>query len=342
MFNYRLLGPLFAGVVMAAVPAAAEPELTKLGDKISIVIGTPAGGGYDIYGRLVARHLGRFLPGAPSVVASNMPGAGSLIAANWLYNIAPKDGTAIAITQSATLFESLLGNKNAHLDATKLGWLGSLNDYTAVGMVWSTTPFMTAEDIRTREILVGAGGTSSDVTLWPNVLNALVGAKFKLVNGYPGTAAIALAMERGEVQGVVGDDLDSVRAGRPDWITEHKVRFLVQLRTERHPELPDTATGLELAKDEETRGVLRLLIERQKYGRNFIVPPGTKPETLAVLRRAFSEMARDPEFISDAQTSHVTLNYASGTEVEKLVNTIYSYPRSIIDRATKVLRAVDP
>ncbi len=336
-----------AGVFLAALPAILAPRAACaqdvfLGDKLSITIGTPAGGGYDIYGRLAARHLGRFLPGNPTIVASNMPGAGSLIAANWLYNIAPKDGTAIAITQSATLFESLLGNRNAHLDATKLGWLGSLNDYTALAMVWATTPFASAQDTVRQEILVGAGGTSSDVTLWPNVLNALAGTKFKLVNGYPGTAAISLAMERGEVQGVVGDDFDSVRAGRQDWIAEKKVRFLLQLRTERHPDLPDTATGLELAKDDESRAVLRLLIERQKYGRNFIVPPGVKPEALATLRRAFAAMAKDPEFLREAERMRVTLNFVPGEVVAELVNDIHKAPRAVIERATKVLRAVDP
>ena len=322
--------------------AARAQESISLGDKLTIAIGTPAGGGYDIYGRLVARHLGRFLPGNPAVIASNMPGAGSLIAANWLYNIAPKDGTAMAITQSATLFEALLGNRNAHIDATKFNWLGSLNDYTAVAMVWATTPFTTASDTRDKEILLGAGATSSDVTIWPNVLNAVVGTKFKLVNGYPGTAAISLAMERGEVQGVVGDDFDSVRAGRPDWISEKKVRFLLQLRTERHPDLPDVATGLELASDDESRAVLRLLIERQKYGRNFILPPGVKPAAVMTLRRAFAAMADDAEFRRDAARAHVTLNFVSGEVVTQLVEDIHKAPGAVIARATKALRAVDP
>ena len=330
-----------AALLVSASLARAQ-EAVSLGDKLTITIGTPAGGGYDIYGRLVARHLGRFLPGNPTIIASNMPGAGSLIAANWLYNLAPKDGTAIGITQSATLFEALLGNRNAHIDATKFNWLGSLNDYTAVAMVWATTPFTTASDTRDKEILLGAGATSSDVTIWPNVLNAVVGTKFKLVNGYPGTAALSLAMERGEVQGVVGDDFDSVRAGRADWITAKKVRFLLQLRTERHPDLPDVATGLELATDDESRAVLRLLIERQKYGRNFIVPPGVKPAAVATLRRAFAAMAEDPEFRREAERAHVTLNFATGETVTKLVEDIHKAPRVVIERATKVLRAVDP
>ena len=337
----------FTGTALLALAAAGAgdvraQEAISFGDKVTITVGTPAGGGYDIYGRLVGRHLGRFLPGNPNIVVTNMPGAGSLIAANWLYNIAPKDGTAIGITQSATLFEALLGNRQAHIDAMKFNWLGSLNDYTAIGMVWHTTPFTSAQDTVTKEILLGAGATSSDVTLWPNVLNALVGTKFKLVNGYPGTGAISLAMERGEVQGVVGDDFDSVRAGRQEWITGKKVRFLLQLRTERHPDLPDTATGLELAKDDESRAVLRLLIERQRYGRNFIAPPGVKPGHVAALRRAFHEMANDAEFRREAERAHVTLNYARGEEVAALVEELHKAPRPIIDRASKTLRAIDP
>ncbi len=330
---------VFTAAGLGAVPQVAAQEAT-FPDKLSIVIGTPAGGGYDIYGRLAARHLGRFLPGNPSAIAINMPGAGSLIAANWLVNIAPKDGSAIVLPQSATMFEALLGNPNAHIDATRVNWLGSLNDYTAVAMVWSNTPFKTARDTQTQEILVGAGGASSDVTLWPNVLNALAGTKFKLVNGYPGTAAISLAMERGEVQGVVGDDFDSVRAGRANWISENKVRFLLQLRTERHPDLADVATGLELAPDEESRAVLRLLIERQTYGRNFIAPPGVKPETVSSLRKAFAAMAEDAEFRADAARLHATLHFVSGADVAALVAAIHAAPKAIIDRASKVLRAI--
>ena len=340
----RRFGFFRAALVSAAFFSAPAPQsalaqdAVSFGDKLTIVVGTPAGGGYDIYGRLVGRHIGRFLPGNPSAIVSNMPGAGSLVAANWLYNVAPKDGSTIALPQSAAMFEALLGNKNAQIDATKVNWLGSVNDYTAVAMVWANTPFRTAQDTVTREILIGAGGASSDVTLWPNVLNALAGTKFKLVKGYTGTADISLAMERGEVQGVVGDDFDSVRAGRTNWITENKVRFLLQLRTERHPDLPDVATGLELTKDDEARAVLRLLIERQKYGRNFIAPPGVRPPVVAALRNAFAQMVKDPEFLADALRLRVTLNFATGEEVSALVRQIHAAPKNIIERAAQVVR----
>jgi tripartite-type tricarboxylate transporter receptor subunit TctC len=333
-----------AAAVMALfgpLPVSAQTAATP-GDKITLAIGTPAGGGYDIYGRLVGRHLGRFLPGNPSILPTNMPGAGSLIEANWLYNIAPKDGTAIGIVPGATLYEALLGNKHAQFDARKFNWLASLNGYTPIAMVWHDTPFMSAQDLMTKQVIVGASGTSSDVTIWPNILNSLIGTKFKLVPGYPGTAGISLAMERGEVQGVVGDDWDSVRAGRSSWLRDHKVRILMQLRLARHPDLADVPTGLEFARDDETKGVLRLLIARHTFGRPFVAPPGVKPATVEMLRHAFDQMLADPEFRADAEHSHVTIDGAPGKSAQALVEEMYNSPPAIIARATRELRAVDP
>src|SRR5215218_9288916 len=157
------------------------------GQKITLAIATPSGGGYDLYGRLVARYLGNYLPGNPTLVPQNMPGAGSLIAANWLANVAPKDGTGIAIIPSATLFENLLGNASARFDARQLNWLVSLNDYTAIAIVWHETPFMTASDMLSKEFLLGSNAPASDTTVWPLLLNALIGTKTRLVRGYSGT-----------------------------------------------------------------------------------------------------------------------------------------------------------
>ena len=170
------------------------------GQHISIFVGTAAGGGYDAYARLAARHLGSFLPGNPSVIVQNMPGAGGLVAANWLSNVAPADGTAIGIVPSDTMFEPLLGNSYAKFDLRKVKWLASLNDYTAVVAVWHDTPFMQAKDLISHEVVVGGASTASDLTIWPKLLNALIGTKFRVVTGYPGSAGISLAMERGEVQ----------------------------------------------------------------------------------------------------------------------------------------------
>src|SRR5215470_2117164 len=214
--------------VSLATPAHAQP-VDLSGKTVTLAIATPAGGGYDLYGRMVARHIGRYLPGNPTVVPQNMPGAGSLIAANWLANVAPKDGTALAIIPSATLFENLLGNSQARFDARALRWLVSLNDYTAVAVAWHDTPFMTADDLLGKDFLVGSNAPASDTTVWPLLLNALIGTKTRLVRGYPGTAGIGLAIERGEVQGVIGDDWASIKANKASWLRENKVRILMQM-----------------------------------------------------------------------------------------------------------------
>jgi tripartite-type tricarboxylate transporter receptor subunit TctC len=309
------------------------------GQKITLAIATPSGGGYDLYGRLVARHLGKFLPGNPTLVPQNMPGAGSLIAANWLANVAPKDGTGIAIIPSATLFENLLGNTSARFDARQLNWLVSLNDYTAIAMVWHETPFATAADMLTRELLVGSNAPASDTTVWPQLLNALIGTRVTMVKGYPGTTGIALAMERGEVQGMIGDDWASVKANKSDWLREKKVRILMQMTSARHADLPDVPVVGEFAKDEDKRQVLELFVLRQKYGRPFLAPPGTPAPVLAVYHEAFQKLVNDAEFLGEATRAQLIIKAGSGEEVTALVNRIHDSPKRVIEQANALVKS---
>lgn len=307
---------------------------------MTLAIATPAGGGYDLYGRLVARHIGRYLPGLPTVVPQNMPGAGSLIAANWLANVAPKDGTAIGIIPSATLFENLLGNTQARFDARKFHWLVSLNDYTAVAAAWHETPFTTAADLFSREFLVGSNAPASDTTVWPLLLNALTGAKNKVVKGYAGTAGIALAMERGEVQGMIGDDWASIKANKADWLREHKVRILMQMTAARHADLPQVPVAGEFAADTDKRRVLQFFVARQKYGRPFLAPPGTPEAIAALYREAFAKLAADPDFLRDTAQAQLIVKVASGAEVTALVEELHGYPRPVIEQASALIRSI--
>ena len=190
-----------------------------------------------------------------------------MIAANWLANVAPRDGTAIGIIPMATAFDNLLGNSSARFDARRFNWLVSLNDYTAVVAVWHATPFATAADLFDKELLVGGSGAASDVTVWPVLLNALIGTRTRTVRGYPGTAGITLAMERGEVQGMIGDDWASLKANKADWLREQKLRILMQLTAARHADLPDVPLAGEFATSESNARVLALFVERQQYGR---------------------------------------------------------------------------
>ncbi len=332
---------LVAALAIMALPAPTQAQKIDFsGQKITLAIATPAGGGYDLYGRLVARFLGSHLPGNPTVVPQNMPGAGSLIAANWLSNVAPKDGTAIAIVPSATLFENLLGNASARFDARKFHWLVSLNDYTAVAMAWREAPFTTASDLFRREFLVGSNAPASDTTIWPLLLNALIGTRIKLVKGYPGTAGIALAMERGEVEGMIGDDWASVKANKADWLRENKVRILMQMKALKHPDLADVPTVGEFATNESNRSVLQLFVARQKYGRPFLAPPGTPAPIVALYREAFNKVASDPEFIREAEQAQLIIKLASGEDVTTLVEEIHAYPRPIIEQASALLRSI--
>jgi len=325
--------------IALATTAEAQP-LDLTGKTVTLAIATPSGGGYDLYGRVVARHIGRFLPGSPTVVPQNMPGAGSLIAANWLANVAPKDGTAIAIIPSATLFENLLGNAQARFDARALRWLVSLNDYTAVAVAWHNTPFQSADDLIGKEFLIGSNAPASDTTVWPLLLNTLIGTKTKLVRGYSGTAGIALAMERGEVQGMIGDDWASIKANKASWLRESKVRILMQMTADRHADLSDVPRAEEFAKDEDNRRVLALFVARQKYGRPFLAPPGMSDAIADLYREAFAKLATDGDFLRDAQQAQLIIKVAPGAEVTALVQSLHALPREVIDKASALIRGI--
>jgi tripartite-type tricarboxylate transporter receptor subunit TctC len=331
---------LSVAVTLGGCAASFAQRVDFSGQTITLAIATPPGGGYDLYGRLVGRFLGAYLPGNPSVVPQNMPGAGSLIAANWLANVAPRDGTAIGIMPSATAFENLLGNASARYDGRRFNWLASLNDYTAVVAVWHVNSFLSAADLFTKELLVGASGAASDVTVWPLLLNALIATKTKTVRGYPGTAGITLAMERGEVQGMIGDDWASLKANKGDWLRDEKIRILLQLTASRHPDLPDVPLAAEFATSEPNARVLALFVERQQYGRPFLAPPGTPAAIVTAYREAFGKVVKDAEFIREVQTARLIIKFASGEEVTARVNRIYDNPRPIIDAATALLRSV--
>jgi len=329
---------LVAAVLFPAQGHAQHADLS--GQKVALAIATPSGGGYDLYGRLAARHLGRYLPGNPTIVPQNMPGAGSLIAANWLANVAPKDGTAIAIVPSATLFENLLGNTSARFDARQLKWLVSLNDYTAVALAWHEAPIVIASDLVSREFLVGSNAPASDTTIWPQLLNALIGAKIRLVRGYAGSTGIMLAMERGEVQGMVGDDWAGVKASKAALVQDKKIRILLQMTQARHPDLRNVPLAGEFATNEENRRLLDLFVARQRYGRPFLAPPGTPEPIVAAYRAAFAMLLNDAEFRREADQAQLMIKAVSGNEVAALVEEIYAYPKPVLDKATALLRSI--
>lgn len=304
------------------------------GASITIAIGSGTGGGYDAYGRLAGRHLGKYLPGNPAMVPKNMPGAGGVVSANWVYNVAPKDGTAIGIFQAGTAFEPLFGNTQAKFDAQKFNWLASLNSLANIGIFWHESPVRTVDDLFKGEVLVGSsGGGNASTQVFPILLNNLIGTKFKVIAGYTGTGETNIAMERGEVYGIVGTEWSSLKANKSDWIRDKKVRVVIQIGLQSHPELKQVPSVVELIKDPESRHVMELLLARQTYGRAFAAPPGVPADVTAAFRKAFAAMAKDDGFLADAQKIRAEINYATGDEILALLEKTYGAPKPLVARA---------
>jgi tripartite-type tricarboxylate transporter receptor subunit TctC len=301
---------------------------------VTLYIPSGIGGGYDTYGRLASRHLGRFLPGNPTLVPKNMPGAGGVVLANYLYNVAPKDGSAIALVQGGTPLEPLFEFPQAKFDVTKFNWLISLNRLVSIGVFWHTSPTRTPDDLYKRDVVVASsGGGGSSTEMMPRLLNRLAGTKFKIISGYKGTGDGMLAMERGEVEGIVGHELSALRAAKPDWLRDNKARIVIQLGLTKSPDIADVPNALDLVKNEESRKVFALLLTRQVHGRPFVAPPGTPPEIVEAFRKGFAAMAKDPAFLADAARMKADIVVSGGDEIAALYAQAYATPRPLVGRA---------
>lgn len=315
-----------------ALPASAASVADFYKDKrITFVISSGAGGGYDAYGRTLARHMGKHIPGNPGFVPQNMPGAGGIRAANYLYNVAPKDGTVFGGVHRGIPMEPLFGNEKAQYDPSKFNWLGSLNNEVSVCVSWGTAPVKTIREAMEKELIVGGSGPN-DTEAFPALLNNIVGTKFKIVSGYPSGTAVNLAMERREVDGRCGWSWSSAKTQQPEWLKEKKVNILAQLSLAKHPELADVPLVMEFAKSEEDKDILELVFARQVMGRPYLAPPGVPAERVAALRAAFDATMKDPEFIADINKQKLELTPVSGVEIQKLVNKIHATPKSVIAR----------
>jgi tripartite-type tricarboxylate transporter receptor subunit TctC len=329
------LGFLLQGVT----PALGQGADFYKGKQLDLYIGYSVGGGYDIYARILARHLGKYLPGKPVVVPKNMEGAGSLRLANWMYQVAPKDGTAFGTIGRGIAFDPLLGGQGAQFKATEFGWIGSANDEVSVCVAWAKTGIKRFEELYARELIVGGTGATADTDLFPKVLNGVLGTRFKLVSGYPGGNDITLAMERGEVDGRCGWSWSSVKTNHPQWVKDGTLRLLVQLSLAKHADLPDVPLVMDLVKTEEQKAVLRLVFARQVMGRPFLAPPGVPKERLALLRRAFMETMQDKAFLAEAQKLNLEITPVSGEKVQELVAEMYRTPPEILAKALEVYAA---
>ena len=308
------------------------------GKTVEIYTGYTVGGGYDLYTRLLARHIGKHLPGNPTVVPKNMEGAASVRLANWLYSVAPKDGTAFGTIGRGTALDPLLGQPGAQFDGTKFNWIGSSNDEVSVCVAWHTVGITTFDDLLRRELLIGGTGPGDDTVQFGKVLAGVLGAKLKIIAGYPGGNDAVLAMERGELQGRCGWSYSSVKAAHPDWLAQKKIVILVQFALAKHPELADVPLVIDLAKTEDERKLLKFVFARQVMGRPYLAPPGVPPATVAVLRGAFMATMADKEFLADAERSKLEITPVPGERIQELVAELYKTPPELTKRLAEMLK----
>jgi tripartite-type tricarboxylate transporter receptor subunit TctC len=329
-------------LALAALPSSTPVSAQSVADfyrgkSISMVIATSPGGDYDLRARLLARHIGRHIPGEPAIIPRNMPGAVGVQAANWLATVAPRDGTVIhAIMQNMSAYQAL-GGASVEFDTRKFFWIGNSTDSPNVINSWHTTGIKTVQDVMTRELVVGAPGTATSSVYYPKALNELVGTKFKIVSGYPGGNDVNLAMERGEVGGRGSNSWASWKATHPQWLTEKKIFILVQIALKRHPELADVPTMIELAKNDDDRTVLAFLSADIPINRAYVTTPGTPAERVAALRRAFEATMKDPAFLAEASKSNIDISPSSGEEAQKFSDMIANTPPAVVARAKAIL-----
>jgi tripartite-type tricarboxylate transporter receptor subunit TctC len=335
-----LLLPMLAPALLlaAALPAAADPVADFYrGKTLTMLIATSPGGDYDLRARLLARHLSRHIPGAPTMVARNMPGAVGLQAANWLATQAPRDGTVMhAIMQNMSAHQALGGGK-VEFDTRKFFWIGNTTDSPNVVNSWHTTGIRTIQDVMERELVVGAPGTATSSVYYPKAMNALVGTRFKIVSGYPGGNDVNLAMERGEVGGRGSNSWASWKATKPHWLAEKKIFILVQIGLKRHPELADVPLMTDLANNEEDRKVLEFLSADTGITRAFVTTPDTPRERVEALRRAFDATMKDPLFLAEAEKAGMDISPSTGEDSQKVADSIANTEPAVLARAKAIL-----
>lgn len=330
-----LSGTVAAVVALSANAAMAEPASVAefyRGKTISIVVGSDTGGGYDINARTLARYLGRYIPGNPTIIVQNKPGASSLVAANYVYEVAPKDGTVIAAVQRPIPFPTLYV-PGARYDVRKIQWLGSTMHELGLIVAWHTSPQQTIDDVFKQPMLIGGNGPLTDTEIFPRALNRLLGAKFDIVSGYPGQAQIVLAMERGEVQGSGNWSWSDIQKGHPDWVRDGKVRLLLQLDLTKSPDLPDVPLIMDLARNDEQRQIFEQLVAMKALGRPYFVAPGVPEDRTTALRAAFMQTMQDPDFLDEARKTLGTIDPVSGVDMQAIVGRVYSLPPEVIDKA---------
>ena len=342
MLTHRTLaalpGLLALLAVFSATPAGAQSSAPSFSGKtVKMIIGLGAGGGYDLWARMVARHIGKHLPGNPTVIAQNLEGAGSFRAASYFQTMAPKDGTAIGLIARDAPLGPITGNPGAQFEPTKFSWLGTPTTETNVCLAYKTAQVKTVQDLYQKELLVGDNGPGTGTGTYPKALNALIGTKFRPIRGYASSADVVIAMERGEVEGYC-ESLESVYSKRPDWISSKTVNVILQGGAAPHPDLKGVPFVPDLARNTDDRKAIEFLYAGQGIGRPFFAPPGVPSDVLKVLRAGFDATMKDPEFVAEVKQRKLTLEPENGEYLERLINRIYATPKPIVERIAALIK----
>ena len=328
-------------ILVCAVLGFACAQPTKAQDTIdrpvTIYVAGTAGGGIDLYARLVSRHIGRHIPGKPAVTVQVMPGAGGIRAANYLAEQAPRDGTAMTTFAGGPILEPLIGARNPGYDMSSFTWIGAITKDMGLCIAWGATPFKTIDDVKRQQMVVAGTGAGSETDTWPIVLNDVLGTKFKLVTGYVGTQETILAIERGEAHGRCVFSYSALKIAKPDWLRDKKINVLVLTALERSPDFPGVPAVVDLVTKQEDRQLLELMVGPSVMARPFAAPPALPANKAALLRRAFDATMQDPEFRAEAERIQADLAPTAGEAVQELVARLYATPRPVVERVKKIL-----
>jgi len=325
-----------AGIGLAASAHADGVADFYRGKTLSLIVGTSAGNDYDFRGRLLAKYLGRHLPGEPAIVPQNMPGAGGVKAANYLATIAPHDGTTLHMIMSNMMSAEAIGAQGVQFDTRKFFWIGNTTSTPNVTVSWYKSVVTSIDQVKARELIVGAPGGTAGV-IYVTAMNGLLGTRFKLVTGYPGGNEVNLAMERGEIDGRASNSWASWKSTRPDWVSEKKIIVLVQVGLKRTPDLADVPLLLELANNDRDRKVLTFLSADTAIARALVATPDTPPQRVEALRRAFDATMKDPDFLAEAAKAKMDIVPMSGEESQKIADSIANTPPAVVARAKSLL-----
>ncbi|HEY5066212.1 MAG TPA: hypothetical protein VIJ04_15495 [Xanthobacteraceae bacterium] len=331
--------PVAAALILALTRVAAANDVEDFyrGRTLTLLISYSVGGGYDLYARLLAHYLGRHIPGNPNVVPQNMPGAGGLRAANYLFTAAPKDGSMIGTFSRSIPTMPLVTPQDAHFDGRKFSWIGSMSSDTSLCLTGAKSKVKTFHDMLTMPVVMGGQFAAADSDIYAHLYKNIFGAKIKLVSGYPGTNDITLAMERGEVDGICGLSWGTLKVAHPDWIKNKSVNLLVQAALKKDPELPNVPLALDLIDDPQKKQVLYITFAPQQIGRPFAAPPGIPADRHAALSKAFDDTMKDPALLAEAAKEKMDIAPMTGGEVGELLDKLYAIPPDVIAKASKAI-----